>query len=73
MALMQKKTGHQGSESDTSIQGLDIPDNNLATRTDRAGGCVKIKIDHQIFHVLRRKKRAGETVRMAIERAIMSL
>jgi hypothetical protein len=35
-------------------------------------GLVKLKIDAQVFQVLKRKRRAGETIRMTLERAIMT-
>lgn len=39
---------------------------------DSGAGLVKLKIDAEVFQVLKRKRRAGETIRMALERAIMT-
>lgn len=36
-------------------------------------GLAKVKIDMAVFRILLRKRRAGETVRMALERAITTL
>jgi hypothetical protein len=36
-------------------------------------GLVKVKIDDAVFQVLRKKKQRGESIRMALERAIMEL
>jgi hypothetical protein len=50
-------------------------DRNTAPVTDpgQQSGLVKIKIDREVFKVLLRKRRARETVRMALERAILQL
>lgn len=35
-------------------------------------GLARVKMDHKVFEVLCRKKRRGETVRMALERLILA-
>jgi hypothetical protein len=73
MELRKKITEIRIPDLEPSIQGQDAINNTLVTRPDGTSGFVKVKIEHQVFRVLCRKKRAGETVRMVIERAIMSL
>lgn len=43
-----------------------------ARDSEVGAGLVKLKIDAKVFEVLKRKRRAGETIRMALERAIMT-
>lgn len=42
------------------------------TSKEAEAGLVKLKIDAEVFQILKRKRRAGETIRMALERAIMT-
>lgn len=60
------------------LQPLKLPENDVAVNDiSRQGrtesGLIKVKIDEVIFAVLCKKKRRGESVRMALERAIMEL
>jgi hypothetical protein len=62
-----------------------LPPNFLYTAKETVGGTmltqlefvedglIKLKIDEQIFFYLLSKKRYGETIRMAVERAILSM
>lgn len=46
----------------TKLSQLQAPEEDLA----------KVRFSHQVFEVLRRKKRKGETVREALERIILA-
>jgi hypothetical protein len=51
-------------------------ENNLVSskrNPNSDAGLIKLKIDAKVFEVLKRKRRAGETLRMALERTIMTL
>lgn len=45
----------------------------LKLENDDKSGLVKVKIDEQVFKVLQQKKGGNETIKMALERAILTM
>jgi hypothetical protein len=70
---MQQNRVNNGVLSPHKLPEDDMAVNDISRQGRTESGLIKVKIDEVIFAVLRRKKRRGESVRMALERAIMEL
>ena len=61
-----------GDRIEAQITGRAIQATPLPKSTTDDHGLARVKMDHKVFEVLCRKKRRGETVRMALERIILA-
>jgi len=70
---MKQNSVNNGLLQPHKVPKDDVAVDGIARQKRTESGLIKVKIDEVIFAVLCKKKRRGESVRMALERAIMEL